>query len=99
MQRLPLVHRRGSGACQDTRRSNKPCATTISIHSVSPDCMSLFKLNPIEPPRYVTRMPGAVGGAAPQGVPLSRSWVIFRRIDPVTPSPLGSATALLADQL
>jgi hypothetical protein len=41
-----------SGACPDTRRSNKPCATTISIHSVSPDSMSLPKLNPVEPPWY-----------------------------------------------
>jgi len=24
----------------------------------------MLKLNPIEPPRYVTRMPGGVGGAA-----------------------------------
>ena len=30
-------------------------------------------LNPVEPPRYVTRMPGGVGGAAPRGAPLSRS--------------------------
>jgi hypothetical protein len=36
----------------DTRRSNKPCATTISTHSVSPDSMSLPKLNPVEPPWY-----------------------------------------------
>ena len=33
-------------------RSNKPCATTISTHSVSPDSMSLPKLNPVEPPWY-----------------------------------------------
>ena len=38
-QRSPPVHRRGSGACQDTRRSKRPCATTTSIHSVSPDSM------------------------------------------------------------
>jgi CubicO group peptidase (beta-lactamase class C family) len=31
--------RMSSGACQDTPRSNKPCATTISTRSVSPDCM------------------------------------------------------------
>ncbi len=30
-------------------------------------------LNPIEPPWYVTRMPGGVRGAEPQGSPLSRS--------------------------
>jgi hypothetical protein len=32
---------------------------------VSPDSMSRHTLNPIEPPWYVTRMPGGVGGAAP----------------------------------
>jgi hypothetical protein len=37
MQQSPPVPRRGSGACPDTRRSNKFCATTISTHSVSPD--------------------------------------------------------------
>ena len=42
IQRSPPVHRRGSGACPDTRRSNKPCATTISIHSVCPDSLSLL---------------------------------------------------------
>jgi hypothetical protein len=73
MQRSPPVRRRGSGACQDTPRSNKPYATTTSTHSVSPDCMSLLKLNPVEPPWYVTRMPGGVGRVAPRGVPLSRS--------------------------
>jgi hypothetical protein len=52
MQRWPPVHRRGSGACPDTRRSNKPCATTISPHSVSRDSMSLPQLNPVEPPWY-----------------------------------------------
>ena len=26
---------------------------------------SALKLNPVEPPRYVNRMPGGVGGAAP----------------------------------
>ncbi|GAC1299323.1 MAG: hypothetical protein NVSMB20_22750 [Bradyrhizobium sp.] len=56
---------RQSGACQDTRRSNRPCATTTSIHLVSPDSMFRPRLNPIEPPWYATRMPGGVGGAAP----------------------------------
>ena len=32
-----------------------------------------LQANPIEPPWYVTRMPGGVGGVAPRGVPLSRS--------------------------
>ena len=52
MQRSPPVHRRGSGACPDTRRSNKPCATTISTHSVFPNSTSPPKLNPVEPPWY-----------------------------------------------
>src|ERR1700730_16872345 len=73
VQRSPPVRRRGSGACPDTRRSTRPCATTTSTHSVSPDSMSLFKPNPVEPPWYVTRMPGGVGGVIPRGVPLSRS--------------------------
>ena len=33
-------------------------------------------LNPVEPPWYVNRMPGGVGGAAPRGAPLSRSLAI-----------------------
>jgi hypothetical protein len=56
-----------------TRRSNRLCATTTSIGSVSLDFMSLAKLNPAEPPWYVTRMPGGVGGGAPRGVPQARS--------------------------
>ena len=31
--------------------------------------MSLSTLNPVEPPWYVTRMPGGVGGMVPRGVP------------------------------
>jgi len=58
------VRRRGSGACPDTRRSNRPCATTISTHSVYPDSMSLPKPNPVEPLGYGTRIPGGRGGAA-----------------------------------
>src|SRR5438093_6621618 len=73
MQRSPPVRRRDSGACQDTRRFNKPCQTATSTRLVSPGSMSLFKLNPVEPPWYVSRMPGGGGGVAPRGVPLSRS--------------------------
>ena len=40
-------------------------ATTTLIHLVSPDSMFRHRLNLIEPPWYVTRMPGGVGGAAP----------------------------------
>jgi hypothetical protein len=79
MQRSLPVRQRGSGACPDTQRSNKPCATTISTHSVRPDSLSPPKLNPVEPPWYVTRMPGGVGGVASRGVPLSRSSARPRR--------------------
>ena len=72
-QRLPPVRRRSSGACQDTRQSKWPCETTFSTLSVSPDSIYPPKPNPFEPPRYVTRMPGGVGGAAPRDAPLSRS--------------------------
>jgi hypothetical protein len=37
------ARRRVSGACQDTRRSKQPCATTTSIHLVSPDCHVRFQ--------------------------------------------------------
>ena len=60
-------------ACPDTRRSSKPYATTISSRSVFPESMRPPKPNSVEPPWYGTRMPGGVGGVAPQGVPLSRS--------------------------
>ena len=59
------ARRRASGACQDTRRSKRPCVTTTSIRSVSPDSMFWLRLNPIEPPWYATRMPVGVGGVAP----------------------------------
>ena len=80
MQRSPPVRRRGSGVCPDTRRFSKHCATTTSTHSVSPASMSLPQHNPVEPPWYVTRMPGGVGGVAPRGVPLSRSMAPKRRL-------------------
>ena len=51
-QRLPPVRRRDSGACQDTRRSNRPCGTTSSTDSDFPDSMFPTKLNPVEPPWY-----------------------------------------------
>ena len=43
----------------------RPCATITSIHSVCPDFTFRIRLNPIEPPWYVARMPGGEGGAAP----------------------------------
>src|SRR4051794_18630143 len=41
---VAAVHRRGSGACQDTRRSNRPCATTTSTPSVSRDSIAMLVL-------------------------------------------------------
>ena len=49
---LPPARRPDSGACQDIRRSNRPCVTPISTPSVSPDSVSLPQLNSIEPPWY-----------------------------------------------
>ena len=51
-RRLPPARRPGSGACQDIRRSNRPCATRFSTASVFPASMFLPQLNPIEPPWY-----------------------------------------------
>ena len=43
-QRSPPVHRPGSGVCPDTRRSNRPYATTTSTLSVSLDFLFLTQL-------------------------------------------------------
>ena len=77
MQRWRPARPRASGECQDTRRSNRRCATAISTRSVSPESTRPPKLNSIEPPLVRTRMPGGLGGVASRGVPLSRS--IMRR--------------------
>ena len=61
----------GSGACPATPSSSKPCATAISIRSVFRDSVCLPMLNSIEPPWYVTRMPGGVTGKAREGLPMS----------------------------
>ena len=68
---MSRARRRDSGACQGTRRSNKHCAITISIRSVSPESPRLPTLNLVEPPWYVTRMPGGVTGTARAGLPMS----------------------------
>ncbi len=78
MPRSPPVRRRGTGACQDTRRSKWPYATTFSTLSACPDSMSLPKHNPIEPPWYVTRMPGGVG-VAQATLTLGRPTIALRR--------------------
>ena len=73
MRRSLPVRRRVSGACPATRRFNRPCATTLSTLLASPDSMSPPRIKPVEPPWYVTRMPGGVGGAAPYPDPWSQS--------------------------
>src|SRR5271165_809352 len=52
MRRWRPARPRASGECQDTRRSNRRCATAISTRSVSPESTRPPKLNSIEPPRY-----------------------------------------------
>ena len=62
--------------------------------------MSLSTLNPVEPPWYVTRMPGGVGGVAPRGVPLSRSSTQRRpsppALIPIRPTRCARPKAVLA---
>ena len=67
----PAPARRDSCACQATRRSNEHRAITISVRSASPESPRLPTLNPVEPPWYVTRMPGGVTGTAREGLPMS----------------------------
>jgi hypothetical protein len=54
---------------QDTQRFKRHYATTSSIISACLTSHCALKLNPVEPPRYATRMPGGVGGVALRGVP------------------------------
>ena len=70
----PLVHQRGSGACPDIRRSNKPYATTISSRwGLLPKSMRPHKPNSVEPP--LVREPYArwCGRGVVARHPLSRS--------------------------
>src|SRR5207245_1937768 len=43
-RRLPPARRPDSGACQDTRRSNRPCATPLSMPSAPPTLCPLPSL-------------------------------------------------------
>jgi hypothetical protein len=52
MRRWRAARPRASGECQDTRRSNRRCATAISTRSVFPESMRPPKLNSVEPPRH-----------------------------------------------
>ena len=91
MQRSPPVHRRDSGACPDTRRSNKPCETTISTRSVFRDWVALPTLNPVEPPWYVTLCPVVGEGwhrevsPYPRSIPFLENHSLRRRLWIVTP--------------
>jgi hypothetical protein len=53
------------------QRSNKHCAITISTQSVFRELPNHVTLNPIEPPWYVTRIPGGVKGKTREGLPMS----------------------------
>ena len=70
-QQSPRGQRPGSGECPATRPSSKPCATAISTRSDFQDSLCLPTHNSIEPPWYVTRMPGGVTGKAREGLPMS----------------------------
>ena len=70
-QPSPPVHRPGSGGRLVTRPCTRPCATPTSIQSVCPDSLHLRTHDSIEPPWYVTRMPGGVTGNAREGLPMS----------------------------
>src|SRR4051794_9663939 len=83
-QRLRPVHRPDTGACQDIRPSKRPCATTTSTQSVSPDSMFRRRLKPVEPPWYATRTPGGVGGHV---VPKHEQRVRDQRTRRALPSP------------
>ncbi len=70
-QQSPQGHRPGSGGCPATRPSSKPCAIAISTLLAFRNSLRLPMHNPIEPPWYVTRMPGGVTGKAREGLPMS----------------------------
>jgi hypothetical protein len=69
--RSPPVHQPDSGACPVIQRSNRHCAIIILTQSVFRELPHLVMLNPIEPPWYVTRMPGGVTGKTREGLPMS----------------------------
>ena len=70
-QRLPPAHRPDSGACPVIRRSNSTAKSLFRFDRSTPTQLFLPKLNSIEPPWYVTRMPGGVTGTAREGLPMS----------------------------
>ena len=90
MLRSPPVHQPDSGVCPVIRQSNKHCAITISIRSVFRELPYLVLLNAIEPPWYVTRMPGGVTGKACEGLPMSifecKSINLYGELAPIDPS-------------
>ena len=76
-RRLPPARRPDSGACQDTRRSNRPCATRFSTASVFPDSMFLPQLNSIEPPWYGPVCPVVWEGWRRETSPYPDLWALF----------------------
>src|SRR5262249_3187650 len=85
----PLVRPLAPGACRAIRRFNRRCVTRTSTRSAFRAWLSLRRLKPIEPPWYVTRMPGGVGGAEPQGSPLSRPTNFVAKAAPPSGDMLG----------
>jgi hypothetical protein len=69
---------------------------TISIRLVYPDLQHLRRLNSIEPPWYVTRMPGGVTGTAREGQPMSIMPVIHGKL---TGDDSGAVPMSLLDDL
>jgi hypothetical protein len=54
-----------------------------AVQAALPDSTFRTRLNPVEPPCYETRMPGGVGGAAPErhpSIPINRSRITRRRL-------------------
>ena len=73
-RRLPPARRPGSGACQDTRRSNRPCATPLSMPSGSPTlclCPSLTRSNRRDTDPYA-RWCGRGGTARCPPIPINQ---------------------------
>ena len=85
-----------TGVLAHVRTAGGPTSTAqplLRLDRSPPTSISLSELNPVEPPWYVTLMPGGVGGVASRGVPLSRSsalcsrWLTTRRMGENAPFP------------
>src|SRR5215475_6535779 len=73
------AHRRGLGESRKSYGPKGPAQSRLRTSRPASHLHCKLKLNLVEPPRYATRMPGGVGGAAPRGTPLSRSITAVER--------------------